>query len=838
MFFRRILIACWLVSSLSVVLAREPEEKLFDDPDQLISAADCYEANPVAVGDSLLSYTLWDHIVVHSGLEMSRCIILKDVPFSGEYIVYVVARYSQSGGVYQEKEQYRLGICVDDSCDADSIFGPIIRDQNSPTDSMTGKYLRKDTDYMWVKNDHGYQYLTKGDNKIVFKTGGQFAGGGKSNSVDFDSIKIVPPPHIIKEPPFTAGTSNTIEWKPLQSDAVMQEVVCFDKTPHLAKNPQTPRMQRQSILGSNNTTTFEGLIDRHKYGYYVEASLVDGRTVRSKTDSSIQDATPPPRVRIASMSAYWNKHVRIVWDEVVDAVSYVTAYQIIRIGTDGVTDIDTVDTIAAKKPCWIDSLRHYCYIDTLTDPQAANKKYTYRVDAIDSVYNRSVGFPSEVVVEIPRPSIESVPEPDSLAGLYYRGTTVTIRSDVAKIFPKEAHEIRFEAVRDSVKLFDGQFGKGKWYFDSDWKSLDDVVQFIEYPFDLTAGVETAVNFVNGHCYYFRLQLKDNQGNFSRYSDTLAVVPDYYPPSDVTYLTVNPMATADNTVGWFDIQWGAAVDVTSGVQNYIVYRKIAAGPFEEIAWPTATSYIDSFNVIGYNKEVTYYIGSVDRVGNQRSESQHQFSARCQIAPVVDELTFEIVKDGEKFTRRPFELLVLDLNHYDLSDAVAKVVLRVNQKDSILSDTKVERRIKIPVKLPKDTTYVISAKILFKNKSTSLWTKADSVTKVKNLELLPQTEKKQMDVAVIRNHPNPFNMSTQIIYQLEHDSHVLVQVYNVQGRLIRVLADQPEQPGMHSVLWDGTNNHGNIVASGLYYYRVKIKPENQPEIDKIQSMLLLK
>ncbi|MBN1481072.1 T9SS C-terminal target domain-containing protein [candidate division KSB1 bacterium] len=836
MCYRRILIVCLVVLLVAAVLAREPETTAsLEKTDRSTGAAGCYEAIPEAVGDSL-SYTFWDHIVVHSGLDTSRCIILKDVPFSGEYKIYVVASYSKYGGIFQDKEEYQLGIYMGDSI----LFGPVIRDQNSPIDSLSGIIVKENTDYLWVQNDHDFRYLKKGDNKIRFKTGGQFAGAGKSNSVDFRSILIVPPPHIIQEPRFTAGTSNTIEWKPLQSDAVMQEVVCFDNTPHLAKNPQATRSQRQSMSGSTNTRTFEGLSDGHEYGYYVEASLVDGRMVRSKTTFSTQDATPPPRVRIASMSAYWNKHVRILWDEVEDAVSYVTAYQIIRLGSNGQTDIDTLDTISAKKPCWVDSLRHYCYIDTLTDPQAANKKYTYRVDAIDSVYNRSVGFPSEVVVEILRPSIESVPKPDSLAGLYYRGTTVTIRSDVAKVFPKEVHEIRFEAVRDSVKLFDGQFGKGRWYFDSDWISLDTTKKYLFYSFDLTAGGQNAVNFVNGRFYYFRLQIKDNQGNFSQYSDTLTIVPDCYPPSDVTYLTVNPMANADNTVGWFDITWGAASDLTSGVKNYLVYRKIADGDYIEIAQPTETCYVDSFAVIGYNKDITYFIGSEDLVGNRRTESKHKFSSRCQVAPIVYDLSFQKEVDGERYTSRPFEHIILDLPHFDLSDSLAKIVLRINELDSVEPGNIAERN-DIGFFLPQNGLYCIKARVLFGDKSTSMWTEPQYITKVPKDSLEAQSpagSSKEKDVMVISNYPNPFNMDTKITFNLPQDAHVLVEVYNVQGRRIRVLNDGYQSQGRHSVHWDGTNNAGNIVASGLYYYRVKIKPENESAIDKIQSMLLVK
>jgi hypothetical protein len=68
----------------------------------------------------------------------------------------------------------------------------------------------------------------------------------------------------------------------------------------------------------------------------------------------------------------------------------------------------------------------------------------------------------------------------------------------------------------------------------------------------------------------------------------------------------------------------------------------------------------------------------------------------------------------------------------------------------------------------------------------------------------------------NYPNPIGPSTRIDFSLAAAGHALVQVYDAEGRLVRVLLDEELTPGDHSVVWDGRNDAGRSVASGTYYY----------------------
>jgi len=73
-------------------------------------------------------------------------------------------------------------------------------------------------------------------------------------------------------------------------------------------------------------------------------------------------------------------------------------------------------------------------------------------------------------------------------------------------------------------------------------------------------------------------------------------------------------------------------------------------------------------------------------------------------------------------------------------------------------------------------------------------------------------------LLPNVPNPFNPSTSINYELPADSHVRLSVYDLSGRLVRVLTDTPMTAGRHSVRWDGRDVQGQSSASGIYFVRM--------------------
>jgi hypothetical protein len=77
------------------------------------------------------------------------------------------------------------------------------------------------------------------------------------------------------------------------------------------------------------------------------------------------------------------------------------------------------------------------------------------------------------------------------------------------------------------------------------------------------------------------------------------------------------------------------------------------------------------------------------------------------------------------------------------------------------------------------------------------------------------------ALSQNYPNPFNPQTRIKYELPHAGKVVLKVYNIVGQEICTLVDEVKPAGLFNVDWDGRDNTGHRVASGVYLYRLVVQ-----------------
>lgn len=76
-----------------------------------------------------------------------------------------------------------------------------------------------------------------------------------------------------------------------------------------------------------------------------------------------------------------------------------------------------------------------------------------------------------------------------------------------------------------------------------------------------------------------------------------------------------------------------------------------------------------------------------------------------------------------------------------------------------------------------------------------------------------------ISLHQNFPNPFNPTTQIGFYLPKTTDVKLEIYDITGYKINTLADYRMEAGYKNVFWDGTNNLGNKVSSGIYIYRIR-------------------
>jgi hypothetical protein len=91
----------------------------------------------------------------------------------------------------------------------------------------------------------------------------------------------------------------------------------------------------------------------------------------------------------------------------------------------------------------------------------------------------------------------------------------------------------------------------------------------------------------------------------------------------------------------------------------------------------------------------------------------------------------------------------------------------------------------------------------------------------------------DHCLVRNRPNPFNPETDISYNLPEDCMVRLVVYNMLGQNVRVLVDQRETAGSKTVHWDGKDDNGDELASGVYFCRLQAG-----RYDETRKMILVR
>jgi len=72
---------------------------------------------------------------------------------------------------------------------------------------------------------------------------------------------------------------------------------------------------------------------------------------------------------------------------------------------------------------------------------------------------------------------------------------------------------------------------------------------------------------------------------------------------------------------------------------------------------------------------------------------------------------------------------------------------------------------------------------------------------------------------QNYPNPFNPSTTILYDLPEKQQVQLTIFNVLGQKVNELVNSIQHAGYHEVKWDGKNQLGQRVGSGIYFYQIR-------------------
>ena len=86
---------------------------------------------------------------------------------------------------------------------------------------------------------------------------------------------------------------------------------------------------------------------------------------------------------------------------------------------------------------------------------------------------------------------------------------------------------------------------------------------------------------------------------------------------------------------------------------------------------------------------------------------------------------------------------------------------------------------------------------------------------------------------QNYPNPFNPITYIQYSIPHYDFITIDIINISGQIINTIVQSSHQPGNYEIMWDGTNQSGMSVPSGIYFYKL-----DADEFISVKKLVLLK
>jgi hypothetical protein len=103
-----------------------------------------------------------------------------------------------------------------------------------------------------------------------------------------------------------------------------------------------------------------------------------------------------------------------------------------------------------------------------------------------------------------------------------------------------------------------------------------------------------------------------------------------------------------------------------------------------------------------------------------------------------------------------------------------------------------------------------------------------------------EKRRIEIRwpiTLKFYPNPSNQFTNIKFQLPVSGYTTLKIYNVIGREVRTLMSSPKESGYYSLLWDGRDNSGKTVPSGVYLCELKVRIKDE-SLRAVKKMVLIK
>ncbi|RLD60130.1 MAG: hypothetical protein DRJ05_05220, partial [Bacteroidetes bacterium] len=169
------------------------------------------------------------------------------------------------------------------------------------------------------------------------------------------------------------------------------------------------------------------------------------------------------------------------------------------------------------------------------------------------------------------------------------------------------------------------------------------------------------------------------------------------------------------------------------------------------------------------------------------------------------------------REIFQAILLDPAHYPTLTGNGELIFQYKNVEEIENNTiGTENNIQsIGLQYVFNNSYDATASNLANGLAIKFTTEAP------NLNILTSTDIGQGAniFNLSQNHPNPFSSNTWISYSLPDNGNVSLTIYDLTGELVRTLQNGHQPAGKHTVMWNGLNDFGNRVSSGIYFYSLK-------------------
>ena len=141
-----------------------------------------------------------------------------------------------------------------------------------------------------------------------------------------------------------------------------------------------------------------------------------------------------------------------------------------------------------------------------------------------------------------------------------------------------------------------------------------------------------------------------------------------------------------------------------------------------------------------------------------------------------------------------------------------------------------------KLPMDTTWSLEKAnlvVLIQNSGSNPYIHNATIHNLTNTLSSEDNTYMPLDAKLGKNYPNPFNPTTTITFDVHKPSKVRLEIFNIKGQSVKVLVNSHFDTGRHYTIWDGIDESGNPVSSGVYLYRMET-----PSHTETNRMILLK